>query len=183
VAGILACAVGALAAHLIADEDVGSAWAVAAEHDAGWVTDRVGEDSKARLALTADTHGAEREQFLLSLVGGTDADIEVQLLRTGRVWLARWEPFGGQLERQLPAAGSADDHAAVEVFVDLHAQHLAIELREGAGVRGVEHCLLEVSDHTESMPARRRNGLRRSAVGDVWLRRDASDGYGFVAGS
>jgi hypothetical protein len=39
-------------------------------------------------------------------------------------------------------------------------QHLAIELREGAQVRAVDHCLLEVSDHTESMSARRRNGLR-----------------------
>ena len=55
------------------------------EHDAEWVTDRVGKHSEARLALTVDTRGAEREQLLLSLVRIPDANIEVQLLRMGRV--------------------------------------------------------------------------------------------------
>jgi hypothetical protein len=51
---------------------------VLTEHDAEWVTDRVGEDSEAGLALTLATRGAECEQFLLSLVAVTDANIEVQ---------------------------------------------------------------------------------------------------------
>ncbi len=122
------------------------------EHDAEWVTDRVGEDSEASLVLTVDTRGAEREQFLLSLVGVTDADIEVQLLRMGRVWPARRDPFTDPLDRQLPQAGlGADNHPAVDVFVDLHAQHLAVELREGARVGAVDHSLLGASDHTQSM--------------------------------
>jgi hypothetical protein len=125
---------------------------VLTEHDAEWVTDRVGEDSEARLALTPATRGAEREQFLLSLVSVTDADIEVQLLRVCRVWPAWRDPFIDPLERQLPEAGlGADHHPAVDVLADLHAQDLAVELREGARVRAVDHSLLEASDHTESM--------------------------------
>ncbi len=122
------------------------------EHDAEWVTDRVGEDSEARLALTLATRGAEREQLFLSLVGVTDANIEVQLLRMCRVWPARRDPFIDPPERQLPQAGlGAGNHPAVDVFVDLHAQRLAVELREGARVGAVDHTLLEASDHTGSM--------------------------------
>jgi hypothetical protein len=56
---------------------------VLAEHDAEWVTDGVGEDSKARLTLTVHARGAECEQLLLGLVGIADANVEVQLLRMG----------------------------------------------------------------------------------------------------
>src|SRR5258708_12307719 len=71
--------------HVIAAyEYLGSSCAVLAEHDAEWVTDGVGEDSKARLTLTVHARGAEREQLLLGLVGIADANVEVQLLRMGR---------------------------------------------------------------------------------------------------
>jgi hypothetical protein len=130
---------------------------VLAEHDAEWVTDGVGEDSKARLTLTVHARGAECEQLLLGLVGIADANVEVQLLRMGRVWPARRDPFVDLLESQLPQAGlSADDHPAVDVLVDLHAQHLAVELREATRVGAVDHSLLEASDHAKSMSPRGR---------------------------
>jgi hypothetical protein len=56
-------------ALLAASAYVRSGCVVLTEHNAEWVSDRAGEDSKSRLALTVDTPGAGREQFLLSLVG------------------------------------------------------------------------------------------------------------------
>ncbi len=135
--------------------DAGSVCAGAAEDDAERVPDGVCENAEARLTLTWDTGGAQGEQFLFGLVSITDADVEVQLLGIRRVRPARRDPFGGPLKGQLPQAGlQADDHPAIDIFVDPHAQHLAVKLREPARVGAVDHGLFEASDHSESMSAR-----------------------------
>jgi hypothetical protein len=89
--------------------------------------------------------------------GVAHADVEMQLLRIRRVRPARGNPFGHPLKGQLPKAGlQADNHPAVDVFVDPHSQHLAVELRESPRVRAVDHGLFEASDHTHSISARRQ---------------------------
>lgn len=119
------------------------------------MTDRIGEDPEARLTLTSDTSGAQGQQFLLCLLGIAHANVEMQLLRIGGVRPARGNPFGGQLKGQLPQAGlrADNDPPSVDVFVDPHPQHLAVELGESPWVRAVDHCLFEVSDHTDSISA------------------------------
>jgi hypothetical protein len=125
---------------------------VQAEDDAERVTGGVSEDPEARLSLTWNASGAQGEQFLLGLVGVSDADVEVQLLGMRRVRPARRNPFGDPLKGQLPKAGlSADYHPAVDVLVDSHPQHLAVEQGQSARVGAVDHCLFEASDHTASM--------------------------------
>ena len=131
-----------------------SARVVAAEDDTERVTDGVREDTEACLTFTGDAGGAEGEQFLLGLVGITHADVEMQLLGIGRVRPARRNPYGGPLKGQLPLSWlQADDHPAIDIFVDSHPQYPAVELRESARVGTVDHCLFEASDHTESMAA------------------------------
>jgi hypothetical protein len=127
---------------------------VATEDDAERVAGGVSEDPEARLTFTWDTGGTQGEQFLLGLAGITDANVEVQLLGICRVRPARRNPFGSPLKGQLPETGlQADDHPAIDIFIDPHPQHLAVELRERARVGAVDHRLFEASDHTESMSA------------------------------
>jgi hypothetical protein len=71
---------------------------VAAEDDAERVTDGVGEDPEAGLALTGDAGGAQREQLLLGLVGIAHSNVQVQLLRVRRVrqettWIVVYTPL------------------------------------------------------------------------------------------
>ena len=49
------------------------------------MTDGVSEDPEARLTFAWDTSGTQGDQFLLGLIGITDADVEVQLLGMRRV--------------------------------------------------------------------------------------------------
>lgn len=124
-----------------------------AENDAEWVPGRVSEDPEACLTVTWDPGGAQSEQLLLGPVGIAHANVEMQLLRIRRVRPAGRNPVGDLLECELAEAGpGADDDPAIDVFVDPHPQHLTVEPREGARVRAVDHCLLETSDHAESMP-------------------------------
>jgi hypothetical protein len=53
------------------------------------MTSRISGDPEARLTLTPDTSGAQGQQFLLCLVCVAHANVEMQLLRIGRVpsWL------------------------------------------------------------------------------------------------
>jgi hypothetical protein len=112
----------------------------------------VGEDPEARFVSTRDTGGTQGEQVPLRLVGITDADVQVHLLRIRRVGPAWRNPAGSALEGQLPQARpGTDDHPAADVFVDAHPQHLAVELGKSTRVGAVDHSLFEASDHTESM--------------------------------
>jgi hypothetical protein len=118
------------------------------------MTGRVGEDPQACLALTSDASGAQGQQLFLCLVGVAHANFEMQLLRMGRVGPPRGNPFGDPLKSQLPSARSrAGDDPPVDVFIDPHPQHLAVELGESPGVRAFDHCLFEVSDHTDRISA------------------------------
>ena len=64
------------------------------------------------------------------------------------------EPIRSLSEGQLTQAGpGADDDPAVDVLIDPHAQHLAVELSQSPRAGAVDHCLFEASDHTESMSA------------------------------
>jgi len=89
--------------------------------------------------------------------GVVHADVEVQLLRVGRVGPARRDPFGNALECQLPQAKlGAYDHPVTEIFVHPHPERLAVKLRERAGVRTVDYCLFKAADHSPSLPLRDR---------------------------
>ncbi len=156
-----------------------------AENDAEWVPGRVGEDPEAGLAFTVDTSGAQGEQFLLGPVGVAHADVKMHLLRMRRIRPARRNPVGDLLEGELPQAGpGTGNQPAAEVLVDPHPQHLAVEPREEARVRAVDHCLFEASDHTGSMSACQRDrflhqgdrhaGPLGAACADNRTRRDAA---------
>jgi hypothetical protein len=80
----------------------------------GWPAGSV-KNPEARLAFTWNTGGAQSEQFLFGLVRVAHADVQVHLLRVGRVGPARLNPVGsalkGQLAQARPAvAGDLDRH-------------------------------------------------------------------------
>lgn len=101
-------------------------------------------------------------------------DVKVQLLRIGRIWSARRDPFDDTLEGKSPQAGpGANDHPVIEVLVDSRPEHLAVELRQSARIRAVDHCFLKVADHTPSMSP----GLRRARLSGAYLNA-ASDNTG-----
>ena len=56
-----------------------------AENNAERVASGVGENPEARLAFTGDTGHAQSEQFLFGLAGVAHADVQMHLLRVGRV--------------------------------------------------------------------------------------------------
>ena len=119
-----------------------------AENDAEGVADGVIENTEARFAFTVDTGGAQSEQFPLGLVGIAHADVQVHLLGVGRVRPPRRNPVDSALESQVAQARPGTyDHPAVDIFVNPHPQHLAVELGKSAGIGAVDHCLLEASDH------------------------------------
>jgi len=119
---------------------------VATEHNAERMSGGVLKDPKARLAITGYASSPEREQLSLGLLGIIDSDIEVQLLRIGRVWPSWRDLVSDSLEGELPEAGlRANDYPAIDVFVDCHAEYLTIELREGQRVRTVDNGLLQAS--------------------------------------
>jgi hypothetical protein len=62
----------------------------------------------------------------------------------------RVAPSGSQLAEAGPGTG---DYPAVNVLIDSHPQHQAVELRESTRVGAVDYCFLEASDHTESISA------------------------------
>ncbi len=78
---------------------------MATEHNAERVSCRVLKDPEARLAITGYAGSSEHEQLSLGLLGITNSDIEVQLLRIGRVWPSWRDPVGDPLEGELPEAG------------------------------------------------------------------------------
>lgn len=120
----------------------GSVPVLAAEDDAERMTGGISENPEARFVLTGGTSGTWSQQFLLGLAGIAHANVKVQLLGMGRVRPVRRNPFSDPLKGQLPQAGlQADDHPAIDVFVDPHPQDLAVELRQSARVRAVDHCL------------------------------------------
>ena len=66
--------------------------------------------------------------------GVVHADVEVQLLRVGRVGPARRDPFGNALECQLPQAKlGAYDHPVTEIFVHPHPERLAVNCASAPG--------------------------------------------------
>jgi hypothetical protein len=143
----------------------GSACTVATEDDAERVTDGIGEDAKACLTFSWDTGGTQSKEFPLGPVRITHANIEVHLLGIHRVRPARRNPWGRPLKGQLPKTRSqADDHPTVDVLVDPHAEHPAVELRESARVRAVDHCLFETSDHAWRMPGHAGDETFRSSA-------------------
>ena len=146
-----------------------------AEDDAEGIADGVGEDPESRFVFTQDTGGTQGEQVPLRLVGVADADVQVHLLGVRRVGPARRNPGGSALEGQLPQAGpGTNDHPAANVLIDAHPQHLAVEPGKSARVGAVDHCLFEVSDHTETMSACPGNRFRSSARSGHWSgQRDA----------
>lgn len=78
----------------------------------------------------------------------------MQLLGIRRIRPARRNPVGRPLKGELPQSWlQADNHPPVDVLVDPHPEHLAVELREGQRIRAVDHCLFEASNHSQSMPA------------------------------
>jgi len=120
-----------------------------AENNAERVAGGVGESPEARLAFTGDTGRAQSEQFLFGLAGVDHADVQMHLLRVGRVGPARRNPVGNALEGQLPQPRlGTDDYPAVHICVDPHPEHLAVELGKSARVGAVDHRLLKASDHT-----------------------------------
>lgn len=132
-----------------AESGVNSIWAVVAENDAERMADGIGEDPEACLAFAGDTGGAQSEQVLFGLVGVAHANVQMHLLRVGRVGPARRNPAGGALEGQLAhARPGTDDYPTVDIFVDPHPQYLAVELGKSARVGAIDHCLLKASDHT-----------------------------------
>jgi hypothetical protein len=121
---------------------------VVTENDAEGVAHGVGENPETRFAFTRDTSGTQSEQFLFGLVGIAHADVQVHLLGVSRIRPPRRNPVGGTLESQLAQARRGTyDHPAVDIFIDPHPQHLAVELSQGARIGAVDHCLLEASDH------------------------------------
>lgn len=76
-------------------------WAVVAENDAERMADGVGEDPEARLAFARDPSGAQSEQVLFGLVSVAHPNVQMHLLRIGRVGPARRNPAGSALEGQL----------------------------------------------------------------------------------
>jgi hypothetical protein len=122
---------------------------VMAENDAEGMAHRIGENPEARFAFTWDAGGTQQEQFLFGLVGVAHADVQVHLLWVGRIRPPRRNPVRSALESQLAQARpGTDDHPAVDVFIDPHSQHLAVELGQSPWIGAVDHCLLEASDHT-----------------------------------
>jgi hypothetical protein len=75
---------------------------VVAEHNAERVARGVGENPEARLTFTGETGRAQSEQFLFGLAGVAHADVQMHLLRVGRVGPARRNPVSNALEGQLP---------------------------------------------------------------------------------
>jgi hypothetical protein len=111
----------------------------------------VGENPEARLAFSGDTG---RAQFLFGLAGVAHSDVQMHLLRVGRVGPARRNPVSSALEGQLPQPRpGTDDYPAVHIFVDPHPQYLEVELGKSARVGAVDHRLLKASDHTGIMSA------------------------------
>jgi hypothetical protein len=118
------------------------------ENDAERVAHGVGENPETGFAFTRDPSGTQREQFLFGLVGIGYADVQVHLLGVRRIRPSRRIPVGGALESHLAQAGRGTyDHPAVDVFINPHPKHLAVELSKSARIGAVDHCLLEASDH------------------------------------
>jgi hypothetical protein len=131
------------------DEGGRSAAAVPTEDDAEWMSHGIGENPEAGLPLTAHPGGAEGEKFALCLIGVGHPDVEVKLLRVGRVRPSRGGPVSRALECQLPEARfGTDDHPVADVFIDPHPEYLAVELGESTGVGAVDHSLFQMADHS-----------------------------------
>ena len=81
-------------ALLAACAGAGSICTVLTENDAEGVAHRVGENLETSFAFTADTNGTQSEKSLFGLVGIAHPDVQVQLLRIGRVRPPRSKPAG-----------------------------------------------------------------------------------------
>jgi hypothetical protein len=131
----------------------------AAEDDAEGMPDWVSEDPETCFALAGDADGSQAEQFLLGAVGVADADVQVHPLGIRRIGPAWRNPVGGSLESKLAQPGpGTDDDPVTEVFIDAHAEDLAVEVGQCARLRAVDHRLLKASDHAQRMPDPRLPG-------------------------
>ena len=131
-----------------------------AENDAERVADWISEDPEARLAFAGDPGGTQSEQVLFGLVSVAHANVQMHLLRVGRVGPARRNPAGSPLEGQLAhARPGTDDYPAVDIFDDPHPQYLTVEPGKSARVGAIDDCLLKASDHTGIISACRPRPL------------------------
>jgi hypothetical protein len=121
---------------------------VPTEDDTERMSHGIGENPEAGLPHSAHPSGAEGEKFALCLIGVGDPDVEVKLLRVGRVRPSRGDPFSRTLEGQLPEARfGTDDYPVADVLIDPHPEYLAVEPGESAGVGAVDHSLFQMADH------------------------------------
>jgi hypothetical protein len=83
-----------------------------------------------------------------------DHDVEMELLRYGRVWPGGRLMAGRELECQPGRLLAAGDHDPVVTAVgDGQSQQLGVERGERGGVGTIENYMMQTSDHDHMMPA------------------------------
>jgi hypothetical protein len=101
----------------------------------------------------------EGEHLRLGLIDVVDHDVDMELLREGRVGPARRLVVGGVLEAQADGPAVADIDPVPIHPGDRQAQQLRIEPRQRPRIWTVEHHTSQSTDHLRSFLSRDLGGM------------------------